>query len=71
MPNNEETKCKIKHIYYARVDKKRVVSLVTVTCDFKGAYVKPPDVIIPPLPNGWTDDIGAKWLDENNIQWEA
>jgi len=63
--------CKIKHIYYAEAQGERVVSLVTVTCEFRGKYIKPPSEISPPLPNGWTDDIGAVWLDENNIQWEA
>ena len=64
-------KCKLLEIYYARVNKVKEKVLITVHCDFHGEYVKPPDVIIPPLPNGWTDDIGARWLDENNIQWEA
>ncbi len=63
--------CRVIRTYYGRAQGKKVKSLVVVKCNFVGAYVKPPGPIVSPELDGWTDESGAAWLDENNNQWEA
>ena len=67
----ENKGCNTIHTYYGRAQDKRVISLVTVKCNFVGEYVKPPEPIVPPVLNSWTNEFNVLWLDENNNQWEA
>ncbi len=63
--------CNVLHTYYGMAQGKRVISLVTVKCNFVGKYVKPPEPIVPPILNSWVNEFGIVWIDQNNNKWEA